>query len=201
MTRRKLHILVLAGLVTCAALLTAAVAQGPAAPANTRLAVCDIVLVFNNYQKSKDLTAELNESRSKLQAEKKQREEAIERLRLQLEALTVGQPEYEKRLGEMQKMVLELKVWEQYEETLLMRRHHRLTEEMYEELLTALGEVAHEQGYSVVLYTNRNRIESQNSAELARAIESRKVLYNDPSLDITDAVLARLNQKYRASGH
>lgn len=175
-------------------------AAPPAAGSAGTVAVCDVVVVFNEYQRAKDLTLKLNERRDALRAENEKRGKAIDVLRTELEGLKSGSKEYEQRLNEVQRLTIERTAWLQFQETLIMRDHQRLTREMYEQILKMIQTVAEQNGFLIVLQRDKESLESQTTQELVQKIASRKVLYNHASVDITDPVLARLNDQYRLSG-
>ena len=64
MKAARVYVLVIAALLGGAVLLGRSFAQSPSTAAGpTKVAVCDVVKVFNNYNRAKDLTANLNEKR------------------------------------------------------------------------------------------------------------------------------------------
>ncbi len=176
-------------------------AQVPAAvPAATRVAVCDVVEVFNNYERAKDLTAKLNLRRKGIQAENKKRKNAIDEIGDELNRLKEGGDEYEKRLSEMQRLTIDRKAWLQFQEARALREHHRLTKAMYEEIIKAIEAEAKSKGYDLVIYAERGGLRSTDTPSLLQEIAQRKVLYFADRVDITSTVLARLNRTYRPIG-
>jgi len=205
--KRNMPIVVAAAAAALAWIFPLSAQQGPAPiggaadkPANATVAVCDVVVVFNEYQRAKDLTLRLNERRDALRAENEKRGKAIDVLRTELEGLKAGSKEYEQRLNEVQRLTIERTAWLQFQESLIMRDHQRLTREMYEQILRMIQTVGEQQGFLVVIQRDKESLESQSTQELIQKIASRKVLYNHSSVDITDSVLARLNDQYRLSG-
>jgi len=190
-----------AALLAGAVVLTRSPAQTrPTAVAATRVAVCDVVGIFNNYQRAKDLTAKLNERRRSIQAENEQRGKEIEAIKMELEGLKKGSREYEKRFKEMQRRTFDRAAWLKYEESLAIREHHRLTREMYTQIQETVATVARRQGFHIVLFRDPEKLTSQNTSELLRQINMRKVLYSDDRVDITEETLRTLNETYKASG-
>ena len=63
----------------------------------------------------------------------------------------------------------------------------------------SVAQIAKEQGIQVVLFIEHRIPETQNSPELGQVMESRKVIYADPSADITEQVLKRMNDDYKAA--
>ncbi len=170
------------------------------APAQTRVAVVDVAQVFNNSQQAKDLTSELEQRRQALQVEAQQRQRELEALRMDLDALAPGSDAYQAKLDQIEQAGVSAQVWQRVEEAKLQRTHNRLTEAMYNRILEAIGQVAQEQGFQLVLYRDNLDMPTDTQRELMSKIALRKVLYHDPGLDITDAVLARVNQQYNLQG-
>jgi Skp family chaperone for outer membrane proteins len=181
-----------------AALLGRGLAQSPAPEAVlAKVAVCDVTAVFNKYQRASDLSTQFAERARKLSAEDEQRKAAIQRLEQTLESLRPGSKEHDARLAEMDKLTTERQVWRTQQENQAVREHRRLTEEMYKEVLDAVAAVAKEKGYDLVLCRESVDLASATTAELLNKIAQRKCLYNNPALDVTSAVLDRLNSQYK----
>ena len=164
----------------------------------TRVAVCDIVEVFDNYQRAKDLTAAMKGQAEKIQAENQKRGKAIDAIKMELDALNPSSKEYDKRLNDMERLAIERKAWLDYQTAKNMRNHHRLTLEMYQEIRAMVAQVAKEQRIQMVLHRNRSKVETRNTRELLQTIAARKVIYAGEECDMTESVLARLNQAYKS---
>ncbi len=163
----------------------------------TKVAVCDIVEVFNNYERAKDLTSKLNERTKGIEGENQTRLKSLEAIKMELEGLNPGSPEHDQRLNELQRLSIERDAWLKFQETLARREHVRFTQQMYEEILGTIGEISREKGIQIVLYREKDFQQAANTAELLQQIQLRKVLYSDQSIDITETVLERLNLAYR----
>jgi len=59
--------------------------------------------------------------------------------------------------------------------------------------------VAAEKGFRVALFMDHRLPKTNNSNELTAVLTNRKVVWADPSVDITEAVLKRLNDVQRAA--
>jgi Skp family chaperone for outer membrane proteins len=59
-------------------------------------------------------------------------------------------------------------------------------------------EIAQREGYDVVLYLSPPELVSYNPDAVKEQIRLRKVIYANPRIDITQAVVDRLNANYRA---
>jgi Skp family chaperone for outer membrane proteins len=164
-----------------------------------RVAVLDVMEVLENYQRAKDLLDGLQKRKQQLDAEDVKRKENLDRIEAELDQLKKGAPEYEKRFNELQRLVIDREVWKKFQSAILLREHHALTRLLYEEIQQMAAQVAKEQSYQIVLYYERKMPESKSTPELGAILESRKVVYHDPSVDLTGTVLKRLNEAGRAA--
>jgi Skp family chaperone for outer membrane proteins len=83
-----------------------------------------------------------------------------------------------------------------YQDELAKRETYRCTKEVYLDVLDAVEKVAKERGFQLVLFKESPDQATRNYDELLEQVSRRKVLYSDPSLDITNEVLKRLNRDY-----
>jgi len=173
-------------------------AQSPSpAAAGAKIAVCDVVGLFNAYERARDIRTELDLKEKQITATDEGLRKKIERLQEQLESLAVDSKEYESRLRELSKLTVERMVSKETEERLILQRRLRETEQMYREILDTIASVANERGFHVVIHREEMETASRSAGELLNKIASRKCLYWSPSIDITAEVMDRLNKKYR----
>jgi len=173
----------------------------PAAPraAATSVGVCDVVEVFANYQRAKDLEEQMNERKKAFDAESNKRVKSIEALQIQLEGLATGSEEHNRLLQQIQRQTVERAVWSRMQEQSLMRDHLRLMKEVFAEVRKAVGEVAKDKGVDVVLQLEPNELTARTAAELVAQVDRRKVLYSADSINLTREVLRKLDEAYRAA--
>ena len=182
-----------------AVLMAQGLAQSPApVAAPTRVAVCDVGAVFNGYLKRNDLNLQLEQRRKAANAEDKRRLEQINKVEKTLKQLKQGTPEYDKQAKKLQSLVIEARVWREFTEKAFRAEHRRMMETLYREILTAVAQVAKARNLDLVLYSEQVEITSKTTPELYNKIAQRKCLYHKPSIDITQAVLDRLNRQYSA---
>jgi len=197
---RKTHVLIVTGVLASGAILLmgrSTAQQAETAAGATSVAVCDIESIFRDYDRATDLLEKLNDERDRIKNEYQQRSKAAQALEMELEALKEGSQEYEARLEEIQRLRIESNTYLQLSEAMIRRKHHRLTEDIYQEILNGIAQVAQEGGIDLVLYRDEQIAEgSKDAMELLGQIRNRKVLYSRDGLDITQAVLEKLNRAY-----
>lgn len=169
----------------------------PPVATGTSVAVCDVVKVFGNYQKAKDLEAKLIENRRNLKAEDDKRVKQLESLEQTLKALNPTSPDYISTLNDLTEQTIARETWMKFQGAKETKERVRLTEEMYKEIVKIAGTIAKEQGYQIVLSADETTAEP--NPDIEKLISQRKVLYADPSIDLTDTVMARLNEAYKAA--
>jgi len=197
MNRKVLCVLVLAMVGVGALLLRESLAQARPAAAPTRVGVCDVMELLDNYDRAKDLMNGLEKEKDAIEAEGKKRKDKIDQMNQQLDGLIPNSPEYGKLLDEMEEMAFELKAWMECGKSRTLRKHLRLTQDLYQEIRQAVGAVAKSRGVDVVLFFERKERPTNSTPELARQIETRQVVWHDPRLDLTEAVLTHLNKAYK----
>lgn len=200
MTLRTSHVLLLClAVLAGAGLLCLSRTDAQVAPSTgpSKVAVCNIVDVFKEYQRAQDETETLNKKRDAFAAERDKRQKKLEALQVELDGFKPGSEAHEDALQRMQKQMLEFRVWEQFQQNLILRNHRRLTEEMYGQIKDAIEQVAKQRGIDVVVQLEAGELQARNVEELIAQIDRRKVLYHNPGIDITEIVLQKVNEAYR----
>ena len=163
-----------------------------------KVATCDVIDLLNSYQRVADAKRDFDQRGRDLNAELETRQKAIEAIQSELKGLNETSKEYQQRFDEMTKLQVDLLAWKQFQEQLVKRERHRLFADMYNQALDAVEAVAKEQGADIVLLKEPRNIKSDTETELLQQISQRKVLYATGSIDLTDVVLKRLNETYKA---
>ncbi len=198
--KRTTFTTLLIGLMTGAVLFggTAGVlrAQNDAPPAGSPVATIDVVLVFNEYQRQKDLSEEFREKQTSLQAEDQSRRQKIDAAQATLDQLDPTDPAAVTRARELLQMKIEYRNWADLAQADLERELGLWTARVYQEILSATGQVAESRGHQVVLY--RDEFQPLSDPQRIREqIQQRKVVYASGGTDISQLVLERLNTEYR----
>ncbi len=191
-------------LVACAAW-AAAQAQGGKSPstpnirATGRVAAIDVAAAFNEYQRQKDLTEEMNKLRKQLDEENRARLQKIDAKQKELDMLDPNDPAYVKRMRDLLAMQIEYKNWFDLKQAELSREVSVWTGRIYREITQAVEQVAQREGFDVVVYQQELPPASLDPEELKTRIRNRSVVYVNPAADLTQAALDKLNADYRAT--
>lgn len=167
------------------------------ASGGTRIAVVDVVRVFNEYQRQKDLTEEMNDLEGRLRAENQQRLTRIETMKAELDRLNLDDPTYATRARELVQVQIEYEVWAKAKQADMAREVGLWTDKIYREILKAAEELAKRDGYDIVLYRGQYQGGTLDPEGLKEQIRSNQVLYAAPSVDITVTLSDKLNADYR----
>ena len=188
-------ILFLLAAAICLSISGSAAEKSPPQPA--RVAVVDIVKVFNDYNRTKQINERLNKEQLDLQNQRKQKLDRVEALKSQLDSLHPDSKDYYQRQKELLEISIDLKNFTEIKAEEVKREFRVLTEDIYSEMLKTIETVAKEEGYDIVLYLDLTDIHGDTFPDLLEKIRERKVLYSSKNIDITQNVLDSLNQAYK----
>lgn len=158
----------------------------------------DVVRVFNEYQRQRDLTAEMEQIQSTMDAENTSRRQSIDAKQQQMTTLQPSDPTFDTRREELLRMQIDYKNWVDLKQAQMGREVSRWSGRVYEEILNATQEVAQQSGVDMVLYKDEFMPQLDNPEAMREQIRMRKVLYCSGTADLTQRVLDRLNQKYNS---
>ena len=171
-------------------------AQGEPRP--TRIAVVDVVRAFEELDEKATMEAELADMGRSFQTERERRAKRLQELRADLDVLKTDSPAYRKTLAEIERLVIELRVLTTHQAKRLHRERANRTEQLYRRLLTGIAHVADDQKFDLVLFKEREpNFKDATSEQVATLIQVRKVLWHHDALDLTDAVVTRVNVAFR----
>ena len=179
-------------------LLNHTVAQSDTPKGSAKVAVCNVFTVFQNYQKAKDSLDRLEQRKKVIEAEVANRLKKAQEISDSLKSglIKKGSKTYEEQLSQMLRIQLEAQAWEKLQTQLAMREHARLTDEMDKDISAVVSRVAAEKGIEVVLTPDATADTAE--ADILQKINRRTILYWSDRVDITDVVLDRLNNAYKA---
>lgn len=172
-------------------------AQQSVSAAPTKVAVVDMVKLFNNYDRTKSVNERLAKRQNELKAERKKIVNKIEAMRAGLENFNPDSKDFYERQKKLFRLSVELKSLTQVGKEDIKREFRLSTERIYKEIVDVVAEVAKQSGYDLVLYLDAVQIQSDSFPTLLEKIRQRKVIYSAPHINITRQSLDYLNQKYK----
>ncbi|MEM7622002.1 MAG: OmpH family outer membrane protein [Planctomycetota bacterium] len=171
----------------------------------TAVAVVDIDAVSAELEEFKARVGTINTKREARVAELRAISDRIGQINVELESLRDDEQERGIQLsiegGALQNDLNYKQQAFQQEADLLQAA---LTRELYGKITEAVGRIAERDGYDIVLFDDKSiSLNDPSSASFAgsvNAIKSKKVLYASDVVDLTNSVLALMNNEYAAGG-
>lgn len=190
----------LAGVVVGAVTFTAVTglyAQGRGS-SDCCVACLDVVRIFNEYERQKDLTEEMRVINQEMQDEEQRRRGQIDTLQATLDAMSDSDPAKLKRQREMLQLQIDYKNWGELMQADMGREIGLWTCRVYDEIVAATEDTARRQGFDIVLYKEQPELVTFDPDAIRDQIRFRKLVYASETVDITQVVLDKLNADYRA---
>jgi Skp family chaperone for outer membrane proteins len=157
------------------------------------VAVVDITYILDNHPRLQAATerfkTDVENTGRKFKAEQEEIAKAAEKLR----TFKPGSPEYKHLEEELTQKQSDLKVKASLEEKDFAERESQMYLAAYREVNAMVHAYAQRQGILLVLRFNGKPVDP-NNREAIRAELFKSVVYNDPSIDITDPILNELKR-------
>jgi len=166
--------------------------------AGVRVGSVDIGMVFQEYQRKKDLDEEMKQAEDTVQLEIQTRQQAIDSFQNVLDSMSPDDPTYVDKQRQMLKMQIEFKNWFDLKQADMTREVGLWTTRIYREINEKVEEIAKRDGYEIVLYHDEFRPRGLDPKVIQEQIANRRVLYVSPNVDLSGPVLEVLNASYRA---
>jgi len=169
--------------------------------ADTKVGVVNVAAVSEKYQKTRDLETQFDALRKSLGQQRDAMKEKIDRANRALqEELKPGTEEFRLRRKDIALMEAELQWFVETEGQKVEKGLGESLRSIFDDIQVCVKELAQEQGLQIVLAADNLPAESPDTPNQARqTILLQKVLYWKPDVDITEGVIAKLNQRYKPS--
>jgi len=185
-----------AAAVTCLSALSTnlwAQAGGTAAPANPGVVVVDIGKIFKENTgftgKIDAWKKDVEGAEAALNVDRK----AIQKQMEGLPTFNAGSPEYKKLEEEITRRQADFQVRAQIKQKEFLERESKIYAGFYQEINDEIAMFARQNGISLVLRTNNEKVDTSNREALMREIN--KPIVFQRNLDITDVISKRLNER------
>ncbi len=165
----------------------------------TVVAVINIVAVANKLKQREDMLAEI----TVLADEAVKWEEVVtgklKSLQSDLEVLNEGSSEYINVIKDLEKKTFEYQMQSSWRNQQLQREQmyrSRLLERM---ITKAIEQISEQEGYDLVMRMNKAvlpKLKDQQMQQLAGALNTSWVFYASDKIDITEAVIQKMNSEY-----
>lgn len=188
----------------CGALVWSPLARGqngkPAAHAAReapplKIAVIDVGAILAEYKKYEDVKEELVTAEKSAFEKSEQLAQQGKELEKKLAKLDRGTPEYLELEQKVQKAAGDYQFFGAVQRKDLKQRKVEAHAKVFNDIAQAVKKFAEKNNYTLVLQINREALAAK-SYRYAEAALAQEVLHHSPNDDITDPILAYLNQQY-----
>jgi Skp family chaperone for outer membrane proteins len=174
----------------------AASATGQTAAPKARpllVGVVDLGLILTNYERSAEVTREIEREKEMIESKGKEQQRSIEGLVKELDATPEGTTAWRVKAAELKLARKALEAMRVEADAIVNQRFEALTLQVIDEIDEAVHGYAKANGFDLILKTTtKGWGESRLPERIYRAQVSTLVAY-DPKLDVTAAILSQLN--------
>jgi Skp family chaperone for outer membrane proteins len=174
-----------------------------AAPASipANIAVVDVEKVFNSLTERNELQRQLQDYAGQLQADLKKAEDDAKAAATTAQALGDG-PEKRTAVAKAAELQISLRAKREVSEAMLDQRTSELFRNLFAKIQGATKKLAESRGVTMVIASDESVkvAEQANTAETQRIISMRRILFASKGHDLTDDLIAQLNNEFAASG-
>lgn len=191
------------GVAALFASMTPAAAAAQDRPA--RVAIVNIPRVFDEIQETKDAKVRLTQDRQRLAAEQKQKLEQLQSVKNEGGNFRRGSDQYAEWRQRYVRAQIQQQAWEATAKQEMDWRVKLQTRETFEKIATAVAEYATINQIDLVLSDHQpmvtdEELEKVPAEQIGALIDRRRVIYASKNADISDAIIASLDAKYKAGG-
>ncbi len=181
-----------------------ALAQRAVAPAAPVMATVRIERLFDGLQQRAEAKVEVARLEQQMTDERNRREQELKQLEVDLEDAVESAARKELK-DEIALKRLKLQFWFQEANTVIEVEKALQLQDMYKNIKEAIAALAGAEGYDVVIINDESqalpfdreaRISPQ--VQVLQQISNRKMLYLNPAIDITEDLIERMNNAFRA---
>lgn len=197
-TRARTIVLFAITAAVAAALGVSAARRPPAQP--TAVAVVDLVAVLEGLNERADLERNLERELETRRQQIQDVNTQIETVQADLETLAAGSDERREKARELFELQAIGEARARAINQIVSIEKGAVFRELYEKIEEAIAELSQRDGYDAVFLNDATFPIPTNASDIdvERAILSRSVLYAHPSVDITDSLVAFMNNQYAA---
>jgi Skp family chaperone for outer membrane proteins len=173
--------------------------------APAKIATVNTAKVFNEMLETKDLKQKMDSDLKGIDDEKKRREADLQEADKRRKLFNEGTADFEKASQEFIEKSIAARTWLELIKLNLTRQQKSQYKSLFNKIEDATAEVAKAKNIDLVLVDQKLELPTDPSAmeqitvdQLRGMINQRTVIFNNGRLDITDAVIAAVDAKYKA---
>ena len=160
-----------------------------------KVAVVDVTRVLEQSKKHQAWKDKMEKEQEKMKAEFTAMRSELQSLEENIKLRNRGSEDYIKLTGQFveKKAIMEAK--NAFYEEKVTSQMQTWTEDLYKSLMIVVDRVAQQKGIDIVLAKEQLDLPAPSLRDFMLTIKTKKVLYNDPKMDITSEVLAALDSE------
>lgn len=172
------------------------------APQAVPVASIDINKVLNKLDEKTDREKELTGYFKTLTDSLENTKKELDAEKANLNILPPNTPEFDSAREKVVKLTAKLRLDQEMSQALADDRRMRMQLALFNKIRSATQRLAKKEGYGLVFSDDSGaEIPSTASAEqIQSSVVSRRVIYSDPSVDISEQVANMMNNEYKAAG-
>jgi Skp family chaperone for outer membrane proteins len=170
------------------------IAAGEKQIAPAKVAIVDVTKVLQNSQKHKQWQDKMTKDEAQMKAEFQKAQKDLEALQANLNLLKIGSKDYIDNMKDFldKKSLLDAK--DKFYQEKVNIEMQQWTEALYTQMLDITAKIAQKKGLDIVLAQEQLDLPSASLRDFMLSMRTKKVLYNNAQLDITNEVLAALDE-------
>jgi len=170
-----------------------------------RVAVVNMPRIFNEVQEKKDIESRLRQDQQNLATQQKAKLEALQKLKAEGGNYRQGSEQYEDWRRRYRAAGIEQQAWAETAKQEMDWRLKRQTRDMFEKINAAVTDYATSNQIDLVVSDQQqtltdDELEKVPPEQVGPIMDRRRVIYASKSADISDAIIAALDAKYKAGG-
>lgn len=169
---------------------------GGAPTERLKVAVVDMDRVLQNSSEWRDAIEERMRMQERMKRALRNLSRHVQILRNEYENLPPGTDERLSKGSEFEKALQELRQSRLEFDKQIAEHHNKSIRSMFGKVSAAVSAYAQEHGISLVLKKQNLQFNGAETIEQSLMVATTEVLYADPALDISDAMIQRLNSVY-----
>ncbi len=173
-------------------------AQEGVAARPLKIGIIDVRQIYVSYDKRPIFEKEIETMQATMRARYAERTEKLRNLADEIEQFEDGSEERKERMKTYQKRIAELQSFQQAAQKIRDERISEITKELYGDIDEVIKAYGKEHDYDIILKKDILEEKSYGQMELLLRIGQRIILYHKDSLDVTQDILKRVNEKYNA---
>ncbi len=149
--------------------------------------------IFETCKRNVTYRERATAERQKIEAELRKLQAEIEAAQMGLKVVKAESPEYMEQVKELLTKQGSLQAQKEFYKQQIELKDQRWTEQLYSDILLQTKKIAEQKGFDIVFENDEPEIPSPSVSELMTIIRTHKFLYSGGCVDITDEVLAAID--------